>query len=41
LDLEGLSEITALKFTKDSITTIAGTDGAYIIIDIIYEDMEV
>lgn len=41
LDLEGLSEITALKFSKESITTIAGADGAYIIIDIIYEDMEV
>jgi hypothetical protein len=41
LDLEGLSEITALKFTKESITAIENTDGAYIIIDIIYEDMEV
>lgn len=40
LDLEGLTEITSLKFTKDSITTITNTPGAYLIVDLVYEDLE-
>lgn len=37
LNLEGLSEITALKFDYGSVDTIAKNDNAYLIIDIIYE----
>lgn len=40
LDLNGLTEITALSFDKNSISTIQTTNGAYLIVDVIYEAEE-
>lgn len=40
LNLEGLSEITSLKFTKASVDMIETTPGAYLIVDLVYEDLE-
>lgn len=39
LNLEGLSEITSLKFTKASIEMIEA-EKAYLIVDLVYEDLE-
>lgn len=36
LDLEGLSEITAISFDASSITSISSNDSAYLIVDIVY-----
>lgn len=40
LDLEGLSEITALSFDKDSIKRIDDNDNGYLIVDAIYSAEE-
>lgn len=37
LDLEGLSEITSLKFDSKSIEAINGNANSFLIVDIIYE----
>ena len=37
LDLEGLSEITSLKFDPKSIEAINGNSNSYLIVDIIYD----
>lgn len=36
LDLDGLSEITKLSFSKDSLKRINESEAAYLIVDIIY-----
>ena len=36
LDLEGLSEITAISFDASSIASISSNDSAYLIVDIVY-----
>ena len=38
LTLEGLSEITALEIDRNSLTAINNNIGAYLIVDILYED---
>lgn len=40
LDLSGLTDITALSFDQDSINKILNTNGAYLIVDAIYETEE-
>ncbi len=40
LDLQGLTEISSLQFEASSIATISRNNGAYLIVDIIYEDGE-
>lgn len=40
LDLNGLSEITAIKFDTASINAIAINQNGYLIVDILYEDGE-
>lgn len=40
LDLNGLSEITAIEFDRQSINAIATNTNAYLIVDILYEDGE-
>jgi hypothetical protein len=40
IDLEGLSEITRLSFDKTSISLIDKNAGAYLIIDLIYDNKE-
>jgi len=38
--LSGLTDITALSFDQDSINKILNTNGAYLIVDAIYETEE-
>lgn len=40
LDLNGLSEITALSFDQKSVQAVSMNNNAYLIIDVIYEDGE-
>ena len=40
LDLEGLSEITAISFDATSVASIASNDSAYLIIDMVYNQEE-
>ena len=40
LNLNGLSEITAIRFDTASINTIARNENGYLIVDILYEDGE-
>ena len=40
LDLNGLSEITAISFDRASINAIATNQNGYLIVDILYEDGE-
>lgn len=40
LNLNGLSEITAIEFDRQSINSIATNASAYLIVDILYEDGE-
>lgn len=40
LDLNGLSEITAISFDSKSLDAISKNANAYLIVDIIYEDGE-
>ena len=40
LDLNGLSEVTSLKFDMQSLNAISKNANAYLIVDIIYEDGE-
>jgi hypothetical protein len=40
LNLNGLSEITAIEFDRASINSIALNNSAYLIVDILYEDGE-
>lgn len=40
LNLEGLSEITALSFDRESVAAINRNNNAYLIVDLIYEDGE-
>ena len=40
LDLNGLSEITAISFDRASINAIAINQNGYLIVDILYEDGE-
>ena len=41
LNLDGLSEITSLKFDPKSIEAINGNANSYLIVDIIYEEEDV
>jgi hypothetical protein len=36
LDLEGISQITDLRFDSNSLTAVENNDSAYLIIDIVY-----
>lgn len=40
LDISGLADITSLKFDYTSLTNIQDLDGAYLIVDAIYETEE-
>lgn len=40
LDLNGLTDITSLSFDRNSISLIQNTNGAYLIVDAIYETEE-
>lgn len=40
LDLEGLSEITQLSFSNESIERISKNESAYLIVDVIYTNEE-
>ena len=40
LDLNGLSEITALSFDQKSVQAVSLNNNAYLIVDVIYEDGE-
>lgn len=40
LNLNGLSEITAIEFERQSINAITANQNAYLIVDILYEDGE-
>lgn len=40
LNVEGVADISSLKFDATSLNQISKNDGAYLIIDIIYEDGE-
>lgn len=40
LNVEGIAEISSLKFDAESLNQISKNDGAYLIVDIIYEDGE-
>ena len=40
LDLNGLSEITAISFDRASINAISANQNGYLIVDILYEDGE-
>ena len=40
LDIEGLSTITKIAFDAKSISVIEQNDGAYLLVDIMYEKME-
>ena len=40
LDLNGLSEITAIEFDRQSVNMIATNSNGYLIVDILYEDGE-
>ena len=40
LDLNGLSEITALSFDQKSVQAVSSNNNAFLIVDVIYEDGE-
>lgn len=40
LDVQGLTNITALNFDQNSLVNITDTNGAYLIVDAIYETEE-